>query len=137
MQLFVGTKAIVHYRGKVLLLRESSGYLDGTEKGKWDVPGGRISSDETLDEGLLREVKEESGLDIIKGKLLGAFDGFPVIKGEKCHVVRLYFLCEAKNDNVTLSADHDTYDWIDPSDSGDKVLMNDIAEMIIAALEII
>jgi 8-oxo-dGTP diphosphatase len=130
MQLFVGTKAIVHYEGKVLLLRESTEYIDGSEQGKWDVPGGRIEASETLEEGLVREVKEECGLEVIKGKLLGAFDGFPIIRGEKCHVVRLYYLCEAASNIVELSIDHDAYDWVEPSSIGDKVLMGDIEEMI-------
>lgn len=130
MQLFVGTKAVIHYNGKFLLLRESSQYEDGAEEGKWDMPGGRIESHETLYEGLIREVKEECGLSITPQKLLGAFDGFPVIKDEQCHVVRLYYLCRAETDMVTLSVDHDAYDWIDPESVGNKMLMNDIGEMI-------
>ncbi len=133
MQLFVGTKAIVHYGGKILLLRESSEYIDGAEKGKWDMPGGRIESHEKLTEGLLREVKEESGLTIVAGKFMGVFDGFPRIRGEECHVVRIYFLCEAHTDEVILSSDHDAYDWVDPKNIGEKILVNDIKEMIEAA----
>lgn len=133
MKLFVGTKAIVHFNGTFLLLRESSQYKDGSEEGKWDVPGGRIESDETLDEGLLREVQEECGLRVIKKQLLGAYDGFPVIRGEKCHVVRLYFLCEANTDTVMLSQDHDAYQWITPDDVRDMILMDDIEEMLTAA----
>lgn len=135
MQLFVGTKALVHYKGKVLLLRESNAYEEGSSEGQWDVPGGRILPEETLDAGLLREVKEECGLEVRRGKLLDAFDGFPVIKDETCHVVRLYFLCEAKSDEVVLSQDHDAYDWIDPSDASGKILMNDIEEMLAIAKE--
>lgn len=130
MQLFVGTKAVIHHQGKFLLLRESKEYVDGAEEGKWDMPGGRIEAHETLHEGLIREVKEECGLQVVPENLLGAFDGFPVIKGEKCHVVRLYFLCRAETDTVTLSSDHDACDWVDPEHVDGKMLMNDIAEMI-------
>jgi 8-oxo-dGTP pyrophosphatase MutT (NUDIX family) len=130
MQLFVGTKALICHKGKILLLRESREYIDGAEQGKWDVPGGRIDPSETLEEGLLREVAEETGLKITMGKLLAAFDGFPVIREEKCHVVRLYFLCQAHSDAVTLSTDHDAYEWVDPKHIGEKILMNDIEEML-------
>lgn len=130
MQLFVGAKAIVHHNGKILLLRESTKYVDGSEVGKWDVPGGRIESEETLEEGLVREVKEESGLAVVKGKLLGACDGFPVIREETCHVVRLYFLCEANTAEVALSQDHDAYDWVNPTKIEEKTLVGDIQEMI-------
>jgi len=113
MQLFVGAKALIHYEGKVLLLRESAEYIDGAEVGKWDVPGGRIEPHEEVRDGLVREVKEESGLTVTVQKLLDVYDGFPTIQAEKCHVVRLYFLCEAISNEVTLSVDHDAFEWID------------------------
>lgn len=137
MQLFVGAKGLIHHQGKILLVRESPQYQDGSEEGKWDVPGGRIEGDEELHVGLKREIEEESGLHIIPKKLLGAFDGFPVIRGEKCHVVRLYFFCEAIKDDVVLSSDHDMYDWVDPHNIEDKQLMDDIEEMLKAVQEYI
>lgn len=130
MKLFVGTKGIVHHEGKILLLRESSAYVDGSDAGKWDVPGGRIESDETLSQGLLREIKEECGLDVEQGRVLGAFDGFPVIRGEDCHVVRIYYACKALHTRVVLSSDHDSYEWVSPDSVTEIDLMDDIAEMI-------
>lgn len=130
MKLFVGAKGLIHYRGKVLLVCESSGYQDGTQEGKWDVPGGRIKSDEPLLEGLVREIKEESGLEVTPGKVLGAYDGFPEIRNEVCHIIRVYFLCEATSDEVVLSSDHDKYDWVVPEAIGDKALVDDIGEVL-------
>lgn len=98
---------------------------------------GRIESSEEVRDGLVREVEEESGLSVAPVHLMGAFDGFPVIKGEKCHVVRLYFLCEATTDEVVLSKDHDEFLWIEPQNSGDLVLMDDIAEMLKAVATLI
>lgn len=37
MKLFVGAKALVHYKGKILLVRESDNYEEGAQSGKWDV----------------------------------------------------------------------------------------------------
>ena len=132
MKLFVGTKGLVMYDGKVLLLRESGVYEDGTNVGKWDVPGGRIDPDEAVRDGLVREVIEETGLRVEPEVLLGVFDGYPKIKGEDCHVVRLYFRCKANTDEVTLSSDHDLYEWVDPKNPGHKDFMDDIAEMLAA-----
>ena len=137
MKLFVGAKAIVVFKGKVLLVRESKDYLEGSEVGKWDMVGGRIEPEEEVRVGLLREVKEEAGLDVVPIKLIDTFDGWPTIQGERCHVVRLYFLCEAQNDDVQLSPDHDKYEWVDPKNYGEKVLMNDIKEMLDVASELI
>ena len=40
--LFVAQKAIIVNKNKVLIIREASTYKDGTNIGKWGVPGGRI-----------------------------------------------------------------------------------------------
>lgn len=133
MKLFVGAKGVVYHNGRVLLVRESAMYADGSETGKWDMVGGRIESDEDVRAGLIREVREESGLSVVPGDLLGVFDGYPTIRGEKCHVVRLYFLCAADSDQVTLSPDHDTFAWVDPRKPESYELMDDIAEMLAGA----
>lgn len=132
MQLFVGAKGLVVYEKRVLLLRESTAYEDRSgAAGKWDMPGGRIKPDETTREGLVREIQEESGLNIAEvGPVLGLFDGFPEIKGEKCHVVRVYFLCRPENDEVCLSGDHDAFEWVDPKHIGIKDLKDDIGEIL-------
>lgn len=115
--------------GRVLIVREGSDYDEGTELGKWDVVGGRIESDESLFIGMKREIMEESGLSVSVGELLGVTENFPVIKGEKTHIIRVYYACTCENSDVTLSPDHDKYEWIDPSDYEKFGLMEDVAEM--------
>jgi len=112
MKLFIGVKAIIVHNGKFLLIREAK-YDEGTCEGKWDAPGGRINPEESLFQGLKREVMEESGLTIVPGKLLDVFETFHTIKGEECHIVRIYYACTSATDAVTLSADHDQYEWVD------------------------
>jgi 8-oxo-dGTP pyrophosphatase MutT (NUDIX family) len=53
MKLFVGAKGLLVNEGKILLLRESKEYIDGTKEGKRDVPGGKIEPEETVYEGLI------------------------------------------------------------------------------------
>ena len=138
MKLFVGAKAVVVRDGKILLLRESTEYDEGTEAGKWDVPGGRIDDGESVRDGLVREVKEESSLDVIPGKAIECFDNFPVIKGEECHIVRVYFFAtEHEEKSVVLSQDHDQFDWVDPADIRDKVLASDVEKVLAAAKELL
>lgn len=43
-------------------------------KGLWSVPGGRLESGEYLDAAVSREVKEETGLDVSVGQLLGILE---------------------------------------------------------------
>ena len=63
-KLFIAGKAFIKHNGKILVLRESSKYQDGTQTGKYDVAGGRLKPGENFLEALKREVKEELNLKI-------------------------------------------------------------------------
>ncbi len=127
-EVFFGVKGLLtRTDGRVLIVRESAIYRDGTELGKWDVVGGRIDPTESLYDGLRREIKEESGLDVEIGKVLGITENFIEIRGEACHIIRAYFACAVVgNASVTLSCDHDAYEWIDPATHKDWNLMSDL-----------
>ena len=43
----------------------------GPAAGEWSVPGGRVDTGETLAEAVVREVSEETGLDVICDELVG------------------------------------------------------------------
>jgi ADP-ribose pyrophosphatase YjhB (NUDIX family) len=43
-------------------------------KGLWSIPGGRIERGESDEEAVIREVREETGLEVICGRLLGAVE---------------------------------------------------------------
>ena len=130
MKLFVGVKALIHNKnGQILVLREAE-YEEGTNKGKWDVPGGRINPEEPVLVGLAREVMEEAGIVINPLEVLGVYETFPTIKGEACHIVRIYYRAEAVASIVDLSDDHDQYEWVDPKSPGDKEFVSDIEELL-------
>ena len=115
-KLFVAAKAFIVYNGKVLNLRESSKYEDTTQTGNYDVPGGRVKPGERFDHGLLREVKEETGLEIKIGNPIAVSEWRPKVRGEDWQVVAIFFECFTKSNNVILSSDHDQYIWIDPKE---------------------
>lgn len=131
MKLFVACKAlIVNSEGNFLIIRESGTYEEGTNLGRWDVPGGRIQVEETLAEGLKREVLEEVGLEVVSGSLLSVSENFPNIKGETVHIIRLYYQCQAQTDKVTLSIDHDSFVWIDPDENSQYDLIEGVGEAL-------
>lgn len=55
-------KAVLYKKDKVLLVKRSS-YMK-KHAGEWDLPGGHIIEGEDMEDGLLREVWEETGLRI-------------------------------------------------------------------------
>lgn len=115
-KIFVATKAFVLYEGKVLILRESGKYIDGTNVGKYDVVGGRVEPGQRFDESLRREITEETGLEVQIGRPFFVNEWRPVVRGEQWQIVGTFFECMAESDAVQLSSDHDEYLWIDPKD---------------------
>jgi 8-oxo-dGTP diphosphatase len=118
-KLFVATKAFIVHDGKILLLRESTHYQDGTQIGKFDVPGGRVQPGERFDEGLIREIREETGLTVRVGKPFFVGEWRPIVKGEPWQIVGIFFACEADTDAVALSEDHAEYVWAEPRAVGE------------------
>lgn len=116
IRLFVATKAFINLDGKVLILRESSIYEDGTNANKYDVVGGRLEPGEKFDESLLREVKEETGLIVSIEKPFFVSEWRPIVRGEQWQVVGIFFKCSIVSGNVELSQDHDDYQWMDPKE---------------------
>lgn len=115
-KIFAACKAFVNYNGKILILRESGQYQDGTNVGRYDVPGGRVQPGESFDQGLIREIKEETGLDVQIGRPFAVVEWRPVVRDEQWQIVATFFECKADTDQVVLSEDHDNFVWMDPKD---------------------
>ena len=121
----IATKAVVtRSDGKFVLLREANTYEEGTNIGRWNMPGGRLDIGENFESGLKRELFEETGLkvEIIKPLYVGEWR--PIIKGVQNQIVGILFLCESKPGNIVLSQDHDAYKWV----SAKEALELDIME---------
>jgi 8-oxo-dGTP diphosphatase len=69
IQFFVGVHGVIANRGRLLVLKRSdrANYCPGA----WDLPGGHLSLGESAEEGLRREIKEETSLDVAVERLLG------------------------------------------------------------------
>ncbi len=67
---FVGVGAIVVADGKVVLVRRRHEPLAG----RWSLPGGLLELGEAVTTGVVREVKEETGLDVEVGPIVEVVD---------------------------------------------------------------
>lgn len=87
----VGVGGVVIHDGQVVLIRRGN----EPRKGEWSIPGGKLELGETMAEGVRREVREETGLDVEVGELIEAFER--VYRDEtgrvRFHFVILDFLC--------------------------------------------
>jgi 8-oxo-dGTP diphosphatase len=105
---------IVNKKGEILILREAATYGDGTQLGRYHMPGGRVEVGENFEDALRREVREETGLEIAIEYPIYVGEWRPVIKGVPQQIVATFQVCTPKGDQVKLSDEHDDYQWIKP-----------------------
>ncbi len=104
-------KGLVEHNGRFLLLKKAKDIIP-ENIGKWECSGGRIKKDEDPAKALLREIKEETGLDCNIERALP-----PVHMETKdiynlCHV----FLVKAPSKEVKLSEEHSDFRWVKPNE---------------------
>jgi 8-oxo-dGTP diphosphatase len=106
-KIVVAVKGIIIRNGKALIIKRSDD--DEIGAGTWECVGGKIEFGENLEAALVREVKEEAGLNISVSKILYAttFKTDPTRQ-----VVILTYLCESLEEEVRLSPEHTDYQWV-------------------------
>ncbi len=68
-QFYVGVHAVIASRGRMLVLKRAP--MMTYRPGSWDLPGGHLALGEGFEDCLLREVKEETALDVAIDHALG------------------------------------------------------------------
>jgi len=94
-------EAIISKGNSLLFLRRQN----SPAKGQWWFPGGRIRKGETLEGALYREVKEETGLEVIKSELVNVYS----IMFNGRHDISIAYLCKCKGFKIILNNEHSEY----------------------------
>lgn len=106
----VGVGAVVAEGGRVLLVRR------GTEplKGQWSLPGGLLELGESLTGGVIREVREETGLIVEPVELVELLDRIHR-EGERVryHYVIADYLCRVMGGSLHAASDADAVRWVE------------------------
>jgi NAD+ diphosphatase len=105
--------------GRVLLTRRAR----DPERGKLDIPGGFVDWNETAEQALAREIREELQLDIEKPCYFYSTPNVYEFRGLRYRTLDLYFTC-AVRDLTPLSPgdDIDGYAWVDPARLGQEAI---------------
>ena len=80
---------ITNERGELLVCRRAK----DPAKGTLDLPGGFIDLHETGEEGVAREVREETGLEVLKAEYLFSLPNLYLYSGFEVHTLDLFFRC--------------------------------------------
>ena len=80
---------IVMPSGKLLMVKRKGEPFNNY----WCLAGGKLEPNETFEEACLREVKEETGLDIIINQKLGSYVEYATYKGIRCEFRPTVFVC--------------------------------------------
>lgn len=81
----------------------------------WEYPGGMVESGESLETALHREIKEETGVDII----IKSFAG--ICKNVQRDVVNIDFICAYAGGNIITSDESLEVKWVSKGDARSMV----------------
>ncbi len=82
---------------------------------KWDIPGGTVEPGETVEEALIRELKEETNIAIVPLHPVYVYSNLSQLP--KRQTVQIVFTCKYIEGEITLNPEeHDEYRWIDFSE---------------------
>ncbi len=110
----VGVGGVVVREGRVLLVERASEPLAG----QWSLPGGAVELGETLEEAVVRELREETGLAVRVLELVEAFERITRDESSRprYHYVLLDYLCEALEGEPRPGSDVRAVAWAAPEE---------------------
>ena len=106
----VGVGAIILDGDQILLEKRKN----SPGKGKWTVPGGLVDLGENVEQAIIREVKEETGLEVYDPRLVDVVNYISL--GERgsvmYHYVIIDYLVTVKEGKPKASSDADALKWV-------------------------
>ncbi|WP_409237484.1 NUDIX domain-containing protein [Streptomyces sp. PA5.6] len=95
---------VVREDGRVLVIRRA-------DNGRWEPPGGVLEQDEAIEDGVCREVYEETGIKVRVERLTGVYKNMTI------GVVALVFRCRPEGGHEQLSDESTAVTWLAPDEA--------------------
>jgi 8-oxo-dGTP diphosphatase len=113
---FLGVGALIFEDGRILLVERGKEPL----KGYWSIPGGIVETGEKLEEGVRREVLEETGLEVEPFSMFEIFERIiPDAEGKpEYHYVLIDYLCRRLNGEPAAASDANRVAWVSEPELG-------------------
>ena len=129
----IGVGIVVFKGDQVLLLRRGK----APREGRWSLPGGRQRLGERVRETAVREVREETGLEVEVTALLDVVDSLTRDGSGQIayHYTLIDFLAEWQGGKATAGGDAAEVTWADPGDLDRFELWDETVRLIHMAAE--
>lgn len=95
---------VVDGAGRALLVRRR-------DNGHWEPPGGVLELAESIPEGLRREVREETGLEVEPERLTGVY------KHMTRGIVAMVFRCRVTAGHLAVGPESAAFRWVEPAEA--------------------
>ncbi|CRM12912.1 (deoxy)nucleoside triphosphate pyrophosphohydrolase [Pseudomonas sp. 58 R 12] len=100
--------AVVHLNGEILITRRAPGQ---SLAGLWEFPGGKLEHEESPHECIIRELREELGVESVAGEILTTTTyAYP---GGEIELIAISV--ELQSTQFTLQV-HDRFEWVRPQE---------------------
>lgn len=106
----VGVGAVIIREGRMALIKRGN----EPARGKWTIPGGHVELGESLENAVIRETKEETGLDVETPTLLDVVTNVDLDKDGKIkyHYVIIEYLVHVTAGTAQASSDAAELRWV-------------------------
>lgn len=98
----ISVKGIIFVDDKILLLKN--------ERNEWDLPGGKLNENESLEHCLIREFQEETNLKVEVEKIHSA-QNIKVANSVEVIVVIYHCLLVSSEKELKISFEHQSFGW--------------------------
>ena len=124
----VGVGAIIIKDGRVVLVKRAHPPIQG----QWSIPGGVLEVGEFVREAAIREAREETGLTVEAGELIGVYDRIlrDDQKRVQYHYVLVDFLCRPVGGQLLAASDAAEVRWFTREELPALNLAEDTFEVI-------
>ena len=125
--------------GAIIFLRKNDTFyflLLHYDAGHWDLAKGHIEEGETLKETVIREVKEETGIDDLKfiPDFQDKTEYYFTFKGKKIFKTNKLFLAETKKEEINLSFEHKSFVWLPYHKALEKITFENTKKVLKKAM---